>query len=197
MLKVLQKSYPNALRNNLRVFSVSNFSTYRNNSSQNTSSSNKYLAAGIASALGLGFILYNKYSEPVYAKTLPKLAGRRKQYNFISDAVEVCAPAVVYIEIRDLSRVDYFTNEPLSVSNGSGFIIAEDGLILTNAHVVINKQHTSVRVKLMDGRTFEGAVEDFDSVSDLALVRIKCSDLPVMRLGSSSDLKAGEWVNEF
>lgn len=139
-------------------------------------------------------IRIDKNSQSVQAKTLPQLSGRRKQYNFISDAVEVCAPAVVYIEIRDQSRMDYFTNEPMSVSNGSGFVIGEDGLILTNAHVVINKQHTTVRVKLMDGRTFEGNVEDFDSVSDLALVRIKCQGLPVMRLGSSSDLKAGEWV---
>lgn len=190
MLKVFQRTSKADFVNSIRALSANNFSTSSNQKSNKTNY--KLLAAGIAT-IG-GYVLYQKYAEPVLGKTLPELHGRRKQYNFISDAVEVCAPAVVYIEIRDMNRMDYFTNEPMSVSNGSGFIIAENGLILTNAHVVINKQHTTVRVKLMDGRTFEGTVEDFDSVSDLALVRIKCSDLPVMKLGSSSNLKAGEWV---
>lgn len=192
MLKVLYRPCKNVSRTSLRVMSINSFSSSSNQKRNNNKRSCNLLIAG-GVALG-SYLLYQQYSQPLHARTLPQLAGRRKQYNFISDAVDVCAPAVVYIEIRDLNRIDYFTNEPMSVSNGSGFVIGEDGLILTNAHVVINKQNTTVRVKLMDGRTFEGTVEDFDSVSDLAIVRIKCSDLPVMKLGSSSNLKAGEWV---
>ena len=58
------------------------------------------------------------------------------------------------------------------MSNGSGFVVRSDGLILTNAHVVANK-HT-VRVRFQDGRTFDGSVHAVDPVSDLATVKVPC-----------------------
>ena len=58
----------------------------------------------------------------------------------------------------------------VGMSNGSGFIVREDGLILTNAHVVANKQN--VKVKLKDGRSFSGVVQAVDPVSDLATLKI-------------------------
>lgn len=105
-----------------------------------------------------------------------------------------------------------FHRQPLTASNGSGFIVDSDGLILTNAHVVINKPHTQVHVKLQgtfdscfrfvfslnmrltDGRTFIGTVQDADPQSDLATVKINCNNLPVMALGESSSVRSGEWV---
>ncbi|XP_055613190.1 serine protease HTRA2, mitochondrial [Uranotaenia lowii] len=122
------------------------------------------------------------------------LKGRRAMYNFIADVVDVSAPAVVYIEIKDTRHVDFFTGQPVTVSNGSGFVVESDGLILTNAHVVISKPNAMVTVKLLDGRTFPGVVEDVDPNSDLATVRINCKDLIAMKLGKSADLRAGEWV---
>uniref|UniRef100_A0A182IKI5 Serine protease HTRA2, mitochondrial n=1 Tax=Anopheles atroparvus TaxID=41427 RepID=A0A182IKI5_ANOAO len=129
----------------------------------------------------------------VFART-SEPGSRRKEFNFIADAVELSAPAVVYIEIRDRQHVDFFTREPLTVSNGSGFIIDPNGLILTNAHVVVSKPHTMVTVKLPDGRTFPGTVEHVDPASDLATVHIQCNNLPTLKLGKSSDLRPGEWV---
>ncbi|XP_050069936.1 serine protease HTRA2, mitochondrial [Anopheles maculipalpis] len=133
----------------------------------------------------------------VCAKTIPPTTpkrSQRKDFNFIADAVEVSAPAVVYLEIRDRQHVDFFTREPMTVSTGSGFIIESDGLILTNAHVVVSKPHTMVTVKLTDGRTFPGYVEHVDPASDLATVRVRCNNLPTLKLGHSSDLRTGEWV---
>lgn len=118
----------------------------------------------------------------------------RAKFNYIADVVELAAPAVVFIEIKDKRHVDYFTREPVTASNGSGFIVDSNGLILTNAHVVINKPHTFVQVKLQDGRSFIGRVETVDPTSDLATVRIDCKDLPTLKLGTSADLRAGEWV---
>lgn len=120
--------------------------------------------------------------------------SNRKKFNFFADIVERASPAVVYIEIKDKRHVDYFSREPVTASNGSGFIFDHNGLILTNAHVVINKPHTFVQVRLQDGRKFLGYVENVDPVSDLATVRIDCKNLPTMKLGSSADLRAGEWV---
>lgn len=131
---------------------------------------------------------------PFSTDTQKNLHGRRQQYSFIADVVEASGPAVVYIEIKDTRRLDFFTGRPSTISNGSGFIIKEDGLILTNAHVVTGRPHAKVEVRLQDGSTFNGVVEDVDVESDLATVRIKAKNLPVMKLGSSSDLKPGEIV---
>lgn len=121
-------------------------------------------------------------------------SGNRRKFNFFADIVETASPAVVYIEIKDKRHVDYFSREPVTASNGSGFIVEQNGLILTNAHVVINKPHTFVQVRLKDGRKFVGRVETVDPVSDLATVRIDCKNLPILKLGCSADLRAGEWV---
>lgn len=59
----------------------------------------------------------------------------------------------------------------MPVSNGSGFIVRSDGLILTNAHVVGN--NSTVRVQLHNGQSYEGQVQAVDPVTDLATVRIQ------------------------
>lgn len=120
--------------------------------------------------------------------------SNRQKYNFFADIVENVRPSVVYIEIKDKRHVDYYSGKSMTASNGSGFIIDSNGLILTNAHVVINKPHTFVQVRLQDGRKFIGTVETVDPTSDLATLRIDCKHLPAIKLGTSSDLRAGEWV---
>jgi len=119
---------------------------------------------------------------------------RRERFNFIADVVSETSPALVFIEIKDLRMRDFYTGEPTTASNGSGFIVKEDGLIITNAHVVAGKPRAAIQVKLQDGRTYQGQVEDIDVKSDLATVRIDCQGLPVMKLGKSSNLRPGEFV---
>jgi serine protease Do len=75
---------------------------------------------------------------------------------------------------------------------GSGFIISPDGLILTNAHVVRDAQE--VVVKLTDRREFRAKVLGSDPKTDVAVIRIDAKNLPVVRLGSTQDLRVGEWV---
>lgn len=136
-----------------------------------------------------------KYFIPSIAAAIPTIReSNRSKFNFLADIVDMAAPSVVYIEIKDKRHVDYYSREPITVSNGSGFIVDSGGLILTNAHVVINKAHTILVVKLHDGRQFEGRVESVDPQSDLATVRIKCKNLPTLKLGRSSELRTGEWV---
>ncbi|MEY2897689.1 MAG: hypothetical protein RL669_1958 [Pseudomonadota bacterium] len=75
---------------------------------------------------------------------------------------------------------------------GSGFIISNDGLILTNAHVV--EDAAELVVRLADKREFKGKVLGADKLTDVAVVRIDAKDLPALRLGSSDKLRVGEWV---
>ncbi|MDI6809359.1 MAG: trypsin-like peptidase domain-containing protein [Candidatus Eisenbacteria bacterium] len=79
------------------------------------------------------------------------------------------------------------------ISNmGSGFIIHEDGYILTNEHVVANAQ--KVNVTLTDGRQFDANVVASDSNYDLALLKINGKNLPAAPIGDSDGIVVGEWA---
>lgn len=77
-------------------------------------------------------------------------------------------------------------------SLGSGFIISADGYIITNAHVVAGADE--VLVRLYDRRELHAEVIGSDKKTDIALLKINATDLPTVKLGSSQDLKVGEWV---
>lgn len=73
-------------------------------------------------------------------------------------------------------RLACWNRSPLSgkdipVSSGSGFIISEDGLIVTNAHVLTNRQR--IQVELQSGAQYEATVKDIDHKLDLALIKIE------------------------
>jgi serine protease Do len=80
-------------------------------------------------------------------------------------------------------------------SLGSGFIVNSDGYILTNSHVVENASRISV--KLSDHRIMEAVVVGTDPKTDLAVLKIGSSNLPVLRLAQSDDVSVGEWVAAF
>lgn len=77
-------------------------------------------------------------------------------------------------------------------AGGSGVIISADGYVVTNNHVVDGA--TKLKVKLNDGRSFDGKLIGTDSATDLALIKIEASDLPTLPFGSSDALRLGEWV---
>lgn len=78
------------------------------------------------------------------------------------------------------------------VSTGSGFIISEDGYLLTNNHVV--EDADEITVSLGDRREYIAEVIGADERSDVALLKIEANDLPVLEIGESKNLKVGEWV---
>lgn len=75
---------------------------------------------------------------------------------------------------------------------GSGFIVSQDGYVLTNAHVVVDA--SEVYVKLTDKREFKAKVVGSDSRTDVAVLKIEGSKLPKIAIGDSDRIKAGEWV---
>ncbi|MBI4409898.1 MAG: trypsin-like peptidase domain-containing protein [Gemmatimonadetes bacterium] len=117
-------------------------------------------------------------------------------------AAERVAPAVVSVHVVRRERVrasglwESFFLPPDAAREvsglGSGFIIREDGLVLTNEHVVRGAEQ--VVVTLADGREYEGEVVGTDELSDLALLRVAARALPVAPIGDSDRLLIGEWV---
>ena len=75
---------------------------------------------------------------------------------------------------------------------GSGFIVTPDGVILTNAHVVADATH--VTVKLTDKREFPAKVIGVDKTTDVAVLKIDAKDLPTVKIGDPSRTRVGEWV---
>jgi serine protease Do len=137
-------------------------------------------------------------------ETDPQEAIDLSRRTAIVRAAERVAPAVVSVNVirREAIRPRTWYEQLFvppgaerSVTGiGSGFIIHEDGLVLTNEHVV--RGASEVIVTLADGRDFPGQVVGTDDVNDLALVRLTTegATLPVAPLGRSDDLLIGEWV---
>ncbi|XP_054656762.1 serine protease HTRA3 isoform X2 [Dunckerocampus dactyliophorus] len=123
-------------------------------------------------------------------------ASPRYKFNFIADVVEKIAPAVVHIEL--------FLRHPLfgrtvPLSSGSGFVMSEQGLIVTNAHVVSSTTPVSgqqhLKVQMHNGDVYEASIRDIDKKSDIATIKINPqTKLPVLLLGHSADLRPGEFV---
>ncbi|SBO42594.1 putative enzyme [Cyanobium sp. NIES-981] len=118
--------------------------------------------------------------------------------NVIVDAVAKVGPAVVRIDttkrvINPLGGL--FGRGPTiqeQQGQGSGFITRSDGVLLTNAHVVDGASEVSVT--LPDGRSFTGKVLGSDPLTDVAVVKVVATDLPVAPLGDSAKLRPGEWA---
>ncbi|KAL1516662.1 hypothetical protein ABEB36_000545 [Hypothenemus hampei] len=141
-------------------------------------------------------VLNNLIANPEsYIPRKAKDEDLRKQYNFIKKVVNDCAGAVFYLELRDPNIKDPETGKAIITSNGSGFIISEDGWALTNAHVVLNKPQSTITAVMRDGRSYSVKVEDADMNIDLALLKLETNDkLPSLEFGDTGDASVGEWV---
>lgn len=109
-------------------------------------------------------------------------SGERLE-DFLRDYFGNRAPEIPEEQLRELER---------RPALGSGFIISQDGYIITNHHVVENAEE--ITITLNDRREFDAEVIGSDVSSDLALLKIEATGLKPVKLGNSSKLKVGEWV---
>ncbi|WP_324281475.1 HhoA/HhoB/HtrA family serine endopeptidase [Cyanobacterium aponinum UTEX 3221] len=142
---------------------------------------------------------------PPFKQSSPQKQGN---FNFISEVAQKVGPAVVRIEatrqvsFNNSENFEYplfkhFFPEQIPFERtergtGSGFIVSDDGLIMTNAHVVEGTSFVSVL--LPSGKTYEGRVLGIDSMTDVAVVKITAENLPTVILGKAKNLIIGEWA---
>jgi serine protease Do len=133
--------------------------------------------------------------------------------NAFAKAFEIVAPSVVIIEVTkkadstDTSSLDdlLFQNQPDEnnprsaprgfaplQSEGSGFIVRPDGYIYTNDHVLDGAER--IDVKLKDGREFQGKIIGRDEKTDVAVIKIDATNLPVVHFGDSDQIRVGQFA---
>ncbi len=153
----------------------------------------------------LSFFLQSTLSEKSYASDLDDSDFKTEKNDFPNfvDASAKAVKSVVHIKSKYLSNELYgyydpfygkrFFNQPKeNVASGSGVIISEDGYIITNRHVINNAEE--IEVVLNDKRTYNAKILGEDPFSDLALLKIKESELPFMNFDNSNNVRVGEWV---
>jgi len=123
--------------------------------------------------------------------TLPPTENSAPLLPSIADVVAMVKPAVVAIN-TEVVIYDIFNRPSTQEGAGSGWIIDESGLIVTNNHVVEGAE--SVTVTLANGETYSAETIRTDPLSDLAVIEINARNLPVAKIGDSSKLVVGDWL---
>ena len=115
------------------------------------------------------------------------------------DTEKVMTPAEVYavnvnstVGITTSITTNFWGYQTTSAASGSGFIISEDGYILTNFHVV--EDSSAITVSLFDGTTYDAALVGFDESNDIAVLKVEAEGLAPVVLGDSSNMNVGDSV---
>ena len=108
----------------------------------------------------------------------------------IADIVDTAKLGVASISTKSLVKGYFYNFE--DQGNGSGFVVRPDGYIATNYHVV--KGAIEIKVYLPNGETYDAELIGRDTVTDLAILKIKAEDLQYLPIGDSDSLRVGEWV---
>lgn len=123
--------------------------------------------------------------------------------NAITKAVEKASPAIVSIAVTSPRNYQsaqeeffrFFFGEPPrdNTSMGSGFLISEDGLVVTNQHVV-GRNPNEITISTTDGESYEAELIGSDELTDIALLRIQSDHVfPFVEFSDSDDIMVGEW----
>ncbi len=122
-------------------------------------------------------------------------------------AADLSVGAVVHVKTTIPSQYNNYSSDPFfefffgrpqqrempyQMASGSGVIISPDGYIVTNNHVIDNAKN--IEVVLNDKRSFAATLVGTDPNTDIALLKIDATDLPIIIMGNSDDLRVGEWV---
>src|SRR5216117_3535429 len=138
-------------------------------------------------------------------RALPQAKAAVDLGDAFASVAEHVKPAVVFIKSERRERVssrrlppgfeDFFQvprHPQIEQGSGSGFIVSQDGYILTNNHVVQGADRVTIR--LYDNREFTAKTIGTDPNTDIAVIKIQTTGLPTVRLGDADSTKIGNWV---
>ena len=128
----------------------------------------------------------------VNIRTVEKIQARRNPVYEMDEDFQEYLFRFFGVPRPDSPQAQPQQKEQIRRGMGSGFIITPDGYILTNHHVIDNAD--DVFVRLTDNREFKAKVVGSDKRTDVALLKIDGKDLPYLKTGKSSAIRAGEWV---
>ncbi len=179
----------------------------------------RIIGAAVAAGVMVGAGAPATLAQPSQGEIERALATADELSLAFEHAANVVSPSVVNVssarristgdgapeQMPDLLRrffgEDFFDGEPgrggrgagyIRRGEGSGFVVSEDGLILTNYHVVENA--TEVRVQFHDGDEMEAEIVGTDPATDIAVIRVDADDLTAVDFADSDELGIGEWV---
>ncbi len=136
----------------------------------------------------------NLKTEIEAQRTVLTVEEAEKTSKTVSDTIEQANKAVVGIsKIKNMGRSVFSNNSSSNLGIGTGFIVSENGYIVTNAHVS-GEKYSSCYVTLENGKVYTGIVQWSDTNLDLSIVKINMKNLDYVKLGNSSNVKIGETV---
>jgi len=174
----------------------------------------------IAAITGVNFLLFGLWfgsnfipHEPVVSSLKPGVEslfgalhrGNSKDKapidpsNLVAQVVAQAAPSVVNLDVtfkRVIGAINNLDqNGSMPQAEASGLVVRNDGYIATNAHVVGGPAGASeIKVTLNNGQVYDGKVVGVDDFSDIAVVKINASGLPVLKFADQADVHAGDWA---
>lgn len=155
---------------------------------------------GGALGSGITYFLQRNLDMPWKKQPVQIQNGSRNDIELEEVATgEVMTPAQVYAQnvnstvgITTSVTTNYWGFQTTSAAAGSGFIISEDGYILTNYHVI--QDSNSITVRLYDGTSYEATVIGHDSANDIAVIKVEAENLTPVVIGSSEKMYVGDTV---
>jgi len=151
------------------------------------------LPLGIAVPAAAGALADSHHTTPIDTDwSIPPAESQSIVLPSIADVVAAVKPSVVAIDTE--VTFNAFHRSFTQAGAGSGWILDENGIIVTNNHVVAGAE--SITVTLDDGRTFPVDINRVatDPLTDLAILKINAENLPAANIGDSSALRIGDWV---
>ena len=162
----------------------------------------------LSGAMGVGGVLFVQHIQAQQAEEIPEeyvshvLQGVRE--NSVIEIVEIdtgkqMTPAEVYaanvnstVGITTSVTTNFWGYQSTSAASGSGFIISDDGYILTNFHVI--EDSDSISVAMYNGDSYDAALIGYDESNDIAVLKIEAEGLSPVILGDSDNLNVGDSV---
>ena len=158
---------------------------------------------GAGAALGISNYLESRKSAEETAENVSVILEGRRESSVIEtvsiDTGKLMTAAEVYaanvnstVGITTSITTNYWGFQTTSAASGSGFIISDDGYILTNYHVV--EEADSITVSMYDGTSYDAALIGYDVSNDLAVLKVEAEGLAPVILGDSDNLNVGDSV---